>query len=319
MVKKTSIEWTTHSSNPIKYRDAAGKSVWGCVRKSPGCAHCYSADLAKRYGRGGAFTEAEMAGYECYIDEAELKQLLSVKRLPAGSKVFVGDMTDVFGEWVPFEFLDRLFAVFALRPDVVFQVLTKRPERMREYMGESLREYEPGAWHVTRALVAGVAGRDYLGPGVWISRPSLMPWPLPNVWLGTSVENQRWADIRIPQLLATPAAVHWVSYEPALGPVDFRTYFHESTCALQHDWTDICTCSEPFEYRVGWVVCGGESGPKARPFDVAWARSVVEQCRAAGVAVFYKQGGKSNRCPHSSKGGCQDCMPADLRVREMPL
>ncbi len=335
MVNTTKIEWATHTSNPIKFRDAEGKSVWGCVRKSPGCAHCYAADLARRYGRGGKFTEEELAGYECYLDEKELRQLLSPKRLPAGSKCFLGDMTDVFGEWVPFEFLDRIFAVMALRPDVVFQLLTKRPERMREYLSG-----EPGIpkkWHVDHNAGILVLARNDR-------------WPLPNVWLGTSVENQHWADIRIPELLATPAAVRFVSYEPALGPVDFL--FECPICKGTgggYTPTNECrTCKGDARALTGldWVIVGGESGPGARPFDVALARSTVAQCRAAGVAVFVKQmGAKPYRVKHelrmagpgaptglvaatvpvneplklkSRKGSDMGEWPEDLRVREMP-
>lgn len=302
-MNKTNIEWTAtvqpdgstrpgYTSNPIKYRDrATGKSVWACVRKSPGCAHCYAADLATRYGRGGEFTAAEMAGYECYVDEKELRELLSVRRLPAGSKVFLGDMTDVFGEWVPFEFLDRVFAVMALRPDVVFQVLTKRPERMREYVAHWERS-ELVSMAVVATTVAlpkqseaGHTARIELARS--LKKVAAELWPLPNVWLGTSVENQRWADVRLPELLATPAAVRFVSYEPALGPVDFRPWLGCEVCCAPLP----CSCGFHEEPGLDWIIVGGESGPRARPFDVARARSTVAQCRAAGVAVFVKQMG----------------------------
>src|SRR4051812_14758294 len=121
-MQKTNIEWTAtprpdgtlepgYSANPLKYRDAAGNVVWGCVKTSPGCAHCYAETLAKRYGRGGPFTAATMRGLTPFLDEKELHRMLTYKPA-AGKKCFVGDMTDVFGEWVPDELLDRLFAVF---------------------------------------------------------------------------------------------------------------------------------------------------------------------------------------------------------------
>lgn len=323
MVNKTGIEWTDYSANPVKYRDRAGKSVWACVRTSPGCAHCYSADLAKRYRRGGEFTAAEMAGYECYLDDGELRQMLSPKRLPSGSRCFVGDMTDVFGEWVPFEYLDRLFAVFALRPDVVFQVLTKRPERMRKYL---TKRDTAGAVAITIREVApdgGLAAMQAMGTHV-LRDVVQRRWPLPNLWLGTSTENQHWLDIRVPELLATPAAVRFLSCEPLLGPLDLGRYLRES--------------------GVDWVIVGGESGPGARPFDLAWARSIVSQCRAAGVAVFVKQlgakpysmgirdhcddgprkgthfdGNRTRLLTASRKGGDPAEWPEDLRVREMPV
>lgn len=331
MVNKTGIEWTDYSANPVKYRDRAGKSVWACVRTSPGCAHCYSADLAKRYRRGGEFTAAEMAGYECYLDDGELRQMLSPKRLPSGSRCFVGDMTDVFGEWVPFEYLDRLFAVFALRPDVVFQVLTKRPERMRKYL---TKRDTSGAVAITIREVApdgGLAAMQAMGTHV-LRDVVQRRWPLPNVWLGTSTENQHWADIRVPELLATPAAVRFVSAEPLLGPVVltnlecFRDHFETESWDMQP--------VRPGHMRgLDWVVTGGESGPRARPCDLAWLRGIVEQCRAAGVACFVKQlgvrpftsdlgeqfGDRGLGGLKSRKGADMGEWPEDLRVREMPV
>jgi protein gp37 len=325
VIQKSPIEWTTHTSNPIKYRDrATGKIVWGCVRRSPGCAHCYAADLAKRYGKGGLFTEAEMAGYECFLDEKELKALLSPKRCPAGSKVFIGDMTDIFGPWVPFEFVDRVLAVGALRPDVTLMLLTKHPERMREYI------CEPNRNNIVHRVVDTIVA-DESSPlakqrrwnlrrmaGAWLP---LFRWPLANVWMGCSVENQRWLEVRGPELLKTPAAVRFFSCEPLLGALDpeiFSAFLYSGFTEPPHD--DV----------VSWVIVGGESGPKARPFNIAWARSLVEQCQAAGVAVFVKQLGAKPYGRQSGvlswpdyplrdrKGGNVSEWPADLRLREFP-
>src|SRR5262245_8975140 len=124
-MQPTSIQWTDYTSNPIKYRRKSdGKTVWGCVKVSPGCAHCYAEAIALRFDRGKVFNAANMEELEPFTDEDELRTLLTSKKL-SGKRVFVGDMTDVFGEWIPDKMLDRLFAVFALRPDVTFQVLTK--------------------------------------------------------------------------------------------------------------------------------------------------------------------------------------------------
>jgi protein gp37 len=184
-----------------------------------------------------------------------------------------------------------------------------------------------------------IANQMILGGNCSQSEP-LQFWPLPNVWLGVSAEDQDAADKRIPELLATPAALRFVSYEPALGPVDFTAPQEEwgtpdgSTADWRrHLWgcTD-CGGTRYFDTRIGmlcskcrgrgvmidWVIVGGESGPGARPFDLAWARSLVRQCQAAGVAVFYKQGGASNRCAHDRKGGHFECFPDDLKVREFP-
>jgi protein gp37 len=122
---------------------------------------------------------------------------------------------------------------------------------------------------------------------------------LPHVWCGVSVEDKEYADRRIPLLLQTPAAVRFISAEPLLGPVDLTPYL-----------TGIP--------RLDWVIIGGESGPRARKMDLAWARVLIEQCRKAGVAVFFKQAGSHYGCPHSDKGGCQECLAPDLRVREWP-
>ena len=206
-MQKSPIEWTDFTANPIRYRDPDGNVVHACIHKSGGCLHCYAEVLAGRWGRAGKkFTAENMKRLTPFLDDKELHQMLTHK--PAsGKRCFVGDMTDIFGEWVPFELLDKLFAVFALRPDVTFQVLTKRPERMREYVGalDTKERIEAASFSLPTAA-------------------RILNWPLPNVWLGVSVEDQKTADERIPLLLQTPAAVRFVSYEPALGPVDFRKW-----------------------------------------------------------------------------------------------
>ena len=318
-MNKTSIEWCDYTANPIKYRDReTGKSVWACVKVSAGCAHCYSEALAKRYGRGGPFTVGQMARVEAYLDERELNALLSVKRCPRGSKVFVGDMTDVFGPWVTDEMLARMYAVFARRPDVVIQILTKRPERMWAWATDPATPSRISTAYM--ALQTGIREGLPFTSNLATGRVEFPWWPLANVWLGTSVEDQQRADERIPELLACPAAVRFVSAEPLLGPVDLTAIdkTHQTDPGF-----DALYCDDDWEGTLGdavldWVIVGGESGPGARPMDVAWARSLVSQCQAAGTAVFYKQGGSAHRCPHSAKGGCFECVPKDLRVREFP-
>lgn len=131
-MNKSSIEWTDFTSNPLQYQDADGNTVWGCIHASQGCFHCYSEQLAKRYGRGGKFDVATMMGLTPFVSEKEIHSILTYK--PASGKMcFLGDMTDIFGEWVPFELIDQIFAAMALRPDITFQVLTKRADRMLEY------------------------------------------------------------------------------------------------------------------------------------------------------------------------------------------
>ena len=323
------IAWTDFTSNPIRYRNAAGEHVWACVKVSPGCAHCYSATTAQRFDRGTDYNAAEMAKLTPFLDEKELRTLLTSKKI-SGQRVFPYDMTDLFGEWVPFELIDRWFAVMALRPDVTFQILTKRQERMREYFSTRRR------YHVQDAIDYGESSwlSDFLGER---AAPLMSDWPLPNVWLGVSVENQETADQRIPALLNTPAAVRFVSYEPAIAPIDF---FNLSAVNLNGFGAGYFSGLHrtAVSRHLDWVIVGGESGPGARPFDIEWARSTVRQCWAAGVPVFVKQLGSVACSADNStyvgneitqrldarmklkdrKGGDPSEWPEDLRVREFP-
>jgi len=170
-------------------------------------------------------------------------------------RVFVDSMSDLFHPKVPFDFVDRVFGVMDATSRHTYQILTKRPERMAEYVND------PDTPRRVLAL-----------PGLHQTN-----WPLPNVWLGTSVEDQKAADERIPHLLRTPAAIKFLSCEPLLGPVDISPHLNYllNNGALGSFW----------------IICGGESGPKARPMNVDWARLLRDQCQAAGVAFFFKQHG----------------------------
>jgi protein gp37 len=154
-----------------------------------------------------------------------------------------------------------------------FQLLTKRHARMRAVLST------PGFWE----RVARASGR-LMGDGdTWCDYVMLGPnWPLPNVWGGVSVEDQKWADIRIPALLDTPLAVRWISAEPLLGALDVTDYLSCQDDRLGHE------CSGCW---LDWVVVGGESGPGARPMHPAWARQLRDQCEAAGVPFLFKQWG----------------------------
>lgn len=347
-MNKTKIEWTDFSANPIKFRDTEGRAAWGCIKASAGCQNCYAEAISRRYrGPGAGFTAKRMEGLTPYVDEAELKAMLSPRRLPAGSKCFLGDMTDVFGEWVSFGLLFRVFRTIWSRPDVTFQILTKRPERMRKFFemwddleGEDfdfhdargpaeVRKHHPSGRGEIFAQYVEPLGEPPPGAAYptfdWIEGPRR--WPrstaYDHVWLGTSVEDQHWADIRLPELLACPAAVRFISFEPLLGPVDLTTIRHGN----DNDLPVLGT-----QWGPDWVIVGGESGPGARPCDIGWIRSIVEQCKAAGVACFVKQlGGRPynganvfGECAVTAiplrdrKGGALDEWPEDLRVREMP-
>jgi protein gp37 len=249
VVMPTKIQWTEETWNPIR----------GCSRVSEGCRNCYAEEIAARFsGPGQAYEglatrinrDARWTGKVRFIE----KRLDEPLRWKKPSRIFVNSMSDLFHEKVKDEWIDRIFAVMATAGQHTFQVLTKRPARMADY---------------AQALADGRRGL----PPVWderLRRERHWQGLPPNVWLGVSVEDQATADERIPLLLKTPAAIRWVSYEPALGPVDFSSWLADG---------------------VDWIVVGGESGPGARRFDLAWARETIAQCRAAGVAVFVKQMG----------------------------
>jgi protein gp37 len=318
--ENSSIEWTDTTWNPVT----------GCTKVSPGCAHCYAETFAERF-RGVPGHPFEQ-GFDLKLWPERLSLPLGWKK---PRRVFVNSMSDLFHESVPFEFIDRVFAVIALTPQHTYQVLTKRPERMREYLtrrGTRARiDVHAAGWMVgeddlDQESVEGFVDSVENDPN-W--NP---PWPLPNVWLGTSTENQHWLDIRVPELLATPAAVRFLSCEPLLGPLDLRPFIQPYVHRCDDGEINmVCTCAQ-----LDWVIVGGESGPKARPMDIAWARWIVAQCRAAGTKVFVKQLGKHPYIalgpggenpakivhylyPKSRKGGDMAEWPEDLRVREFPV
>jgi protein gp37 len=187
VAQKTSIAWTAFSSNPIRYRDReTGATVWGCVRKSAGCTNCYAERMALKWNRGSAFTRPNIDRLEPFVAEHELKRLGTTRGL-IGQRIFIGDMTDIFGSWVPDDLLDRLFTVLDARTDITFQILTKRPERMLHYL-RSRR------------------------------------WNIDHCWLGTSVENQPVAARRLALLTQCPAGLRFVSAEPLIGPLDISDW-----------------------------------------------------------------------------------------------
>lgn len=263
MADGSKIEWT----------DATWNVITGCSVVSPGCTNCYAMRLAGTRLRNdpsrAGLTQASKTGPvwngQVRFNEQWLDQPLRWRR---PRRIFVAAHGDLFHEAVPDEWIDRVFAVMALAPQHTFQVLTKRSARMRDYIRSA------------RFRVKGSAAKRN-----WIGRPDLpnpdpgfvLPWPLPNVWLGTSVEDQRRADERVPDLLATPAAIRFVSAEPLLGPIDLRAIRWGHSNALM---------------RLDWIIAGGESGPGARPMHPDWTRSLRGQCAAAGVAFFLKQWGE---------------------------
>lgn len=288
MAETSTIEWTDATWNPVT----------GCTLVSEGCRHCYAAQLAatrlknhpSREGlaRLNAQGEAKFTG-EVRLNEQWLDEPLRWKR---PRRIFVCAHGDLFHESVPDEWIDRVFAVMALAPQHTFQVLTKRPERMQDYMVALLSEFGPMVgWSVRFSDAARKAGA-LLGD---LEPLRATTWPLPNVWLGTSVEDQATADDRILHLLHTPAAIRFVSAEPLLGPVDMThitpPFYAASANALTGKWRWEGGPTRTETPRLDWVIVGGESGRNARPMHPDWARSLRDQCVDAGVPFFFKQWG----------------------------
>lgn len=303
-MQTTSIEWADWTWNPVR----------GCSRISSGCVNCYAElDMARKnenpkvpgcHGYSDfrivdGKREAHWTG-KVELIESKLLEPLSWRRKALrfaqehGHKprVFVNSMSDLFHERLPAEAIDRVFAVMALCPEMDFLCLTKRADRMAEYFSAV--------------------------PPTWI-------------WLGVSVEDQKRADERIPHLRRTPAAVRFLSVEPMLEEIDITPHIFCVECAegrtdQTHHRGDPCT-----RQGINWVICGGESGAHARPFDLAWARSLRDQCKAAGVKYFMKQLGSNPMVStdllvypfarqdiKDKKGGDPAEWPTDLRVQDVP-
>lgn len=261
----TSIEWTDETWNPLR----------GCRRISPGCENCYAERQAARpilSGPGLPYEGLVTIGKQGprWTGATAGPDLLDLPlRWKKPRKVFPCSMSDLFFKGHSDEQIAVVFGVMAATPQHTYQVLTKRPERAAAWLNGRGREL---AAEALRALaMAGKLGMAWVrGP-----LPMLSTWPLPNVWIGTSVEDQQRADERLPHLHAVPAAVRFVSYEPALGAVDFRPWLKDCTSCRRR--------------TIDWIIVGGESGPGARPFHLEWARDVVRACQDVGVPVFVKQ------------------------------
>lgn len=291
------ITWTDATWNPIR----------GCSRVSEGCRNCYAERTAFRYSAPGMAYEGlvrvnhvgirqpQWNGTVRVVDEHMLDPL----RWRRPRRIFVNSMSDLFHENVADETIDRIFAVMALCPQHSFQVLTKRPMRMLEYLAT-----HPGR---LQAVWWTMASFDV---GLGMPCP---PWPLPNVWLGVSVEHQAAADERIPLLLETPAAVRWISAEPLLGPINLLDMKGRHPNPL----TGVVPYRGDGYPKLDWVVVGGESGPGARPMEEAWARSLRDQCVAAEVAFHFKQWGEwlPAMCDGALIDGTQHLNCSDAAVR----
>jgi protein gp37 len=249
---KSKIEWTDEVWNPIT----------GCTKVSQGCEHCYAETIANRFwatqyppnedGSPRKFTNVR-------LHPERLEDLLKWRK---PRRVFVNSMSDLFHEDVPDEFIAAVWGRMIAAPQHTFMILTKRPIRMTEIVPNLYRD-------------------------LFTNEPQVVP----NVWLGVSVEDQATADERIPYLLQTPSAVRFVSYEPALGPVDFNYWLTErygcggerANAGCEECWWQL--------NKLDWIIMGGESGPGTRPMHPDWALSMRDQCQAAGVPFFFKQWG----------------------------
>lgn len=287
----TKIEWSEATWNPVT----------GCTKVSPGCDNCYAETFAERWrGIPGHHFER---GFDVTLRPERLGQPLHWTR---PRRIFTNSMSDLFHDSVPDDYIAQVFAVMAIARQHTFQVLTKRHGRMRsllnsdEFVAKVRRGVDAVLVNQEIAAMFGISDTQVrnIGRGHHWAASTEFEWPLPGVWLGVSAENQKWADIRIAALVDTPAATRFVSAEPLLGEIDFR-----GMCS----WLD-------------WVIVGGESGPGARPMDLAWARWIVEQCADADTACFVKQVGSvlGRDWGAGSKGGDWDRWPDDLRVREYP-
>lgn len=313
MAEITKIQWTTHTFNPWR----------GCTKISAGCTNCYAERLSKRnpnvLGEWGPHGTRPLATDDYW--RQPLKWNRQAEKAGEPAKVFCCSLADVFEDWDgqmtdgngcplwmdidyeqpiathsphdtwrPYglrEARARLWDLIEQTPNLIWQLLTKRPENMLK-----------------------------MCPEHWI----IEGWP-PNVWAMTSVENQEMADHRVPELLKVPAKIRGLSVEPLLGPVDLEPYLFQTCCP----WSDqepcpaeaACQASDGMGVKIHWVIIGGESGPHARPCHVEWVRDLVRQCQAAGVACFVKQlGGNVRWMPaHGSSGQWQDHVRFDYERR----
>jgi len=315
-MNKTAIEWTHRPGttgmtwNPIHAKNSADpKKRTGnfCTKVSPGCTHCYAARINIVRGNGLDYTVPNLAKANFYLDENELAA--PVRRQDPAT-IFVGDMFDLFHDAIPDAYIAQVLRVAFKTPRHTFQFLTKRARRMRKLITAAVNQWGPMPAHL---------------------------------WFGVSAEDCQRAEERIPELQQTPCALRFVSIEPQLEEIP--TYF-ETPEVGPMSWLVPFEGTDPDIPAIDWVICGGESGPGARPFSLKWAQLLMEDCRAAKVAFFMKQVGacpvqeesewkikpvllscaNRHRAPagfvplktYDPKGGQPAEWPEYLRVREFP-
>jgi protein gp37 len=266
MIADVTIEWTDTTWDPLV----------GCTRKSAACRHCYAEALTaasaqdKQWGYGFAEVGPTGPSWTGAIAIREDRLALPLA-WDTPRRILVNALSDLFHESAPIETIDHVFAIMALAPRHIFQILTKRPKIMQTYIVDKATPSR-----ITHAI-------DEIAPDA--NAHAIAAWPLPNVWLGVTAENQKEAERRIPILLQTPAAVRWVAAEPLLEPLDlkFGTWLRD---APQRE------ASNGIGPWLDWVVAGGEIGVDAQPCHPDWARSLRDQCAKGGTAFFWRQWGE---------------------------
>lgn len=299
-------------TSKIEWTDATWNVVTGCEKVSPGCDNCYAETFAERWrGIPGHHFET---GFDVTLRPERLTLPLRWRK---PKRVFVNSMSDLFHKDIPDEYIARVWAVMALTPQHTYQILTKRHGRMRSLVGSNsfrlLCEKEQAALVADDATPLARYEREQKTSQWW----SDFAKPLRNVWLGVSVEDQKRADLRLPALVDTPAAVRFLSCEPLLGPVDLTAWMPEGhaswrcqgpdcrrfysgplrqhcpDCGREGHWTGSHTGNgRPNGQPISWVIVGGESGRAARPMSPYWAAALRDQCVKAEVPFFFKQWGE---------------------------
>lgn len=296
MGDKTGIEWTDATWNPIR----------GCTRVSEGCRNCYAETVAARFSGPGqayhGFADRDRAGSKWTGRVKTVWHMVDQPiRWQKPRRIFVNSMSDLFHPSLDIEELASIYAVMVAAVHLrghTMQVLTKRPDYMRQVL------MQEQFWETVNAQAKSlITHHDFLMRKRGETRAMPTEYgpnnPPPGIWLGTSVENQAAADERIPHLLATPAALRFLSCEPLLGPVDATRILrksrgrHDRLHAFTGEWTSASTgCVVEEVGTIDWVIAGGESGPGARPMHPDWARQLRDQCELVSVPFFFKQWGE---------------------------
>lgn len=301
MADRTGIEWADATWNPLRARNrATGRLGWHCTHVTDACRNCYAEALNRRLGTGLPFKPGHEADVALFLDEKMLTQPLRWQR---PRTIFVCSTTDLFADFVRDDWIDRVFTFMAVAPRHRFLVLTKRPERMHDYVRDFNTRARVYA-DICDLPIDGTADAVLIAPGMPPDLAALAPpgpqiqldrWPLPNVWLGTSVHDQASANRFIPPLLATPAARRFLSAEPLLGAIDLGCIPFPAGWPRDPDGgAEGIDALRHARARLDWVVAGGESGQASqqpRPLHPDWVRALRDQCTAAGTPFHFKQWG----------------------------